>query len=179
MKKTSIITLILLLFTFFSCKKETTCPIEQEQSNCETTELGINEMSKFSFLDEWGVDENGNPIIDYGNSSRWYWSEVNDTIIITGATSYELFETQFFFKKNEDKCVDYLFTRSIMAYDNVIVGEPEFGIEDFYDFYFILQEYSPDDKIVGFVTPNGTSGIPIWVDFDLDNYLLDPYYYNE
>lgn len=170
------ITLGLLLF--FSCKKE--CSIQQEQetqSYCETTDLGIDEMSRFSSIGQYPDGS-----YNFENAIRWRWAEINDTIIIDGSIDPTgEFTDQFFFKKNDQGCIDYLFARSIWYNDYVPNGQNPYVVDESHDFNFILQEYNEGDKVVGRVVIRTYIDIDIdlWVDFDLNNRFYNPYYYND
>ncbi len=166
MKKLLFITTILLLLV--GCKKNCSIETNQEEQSCyKTTDLGIDQMSRFSYL--W-YNSQGN--IDLNKSGRWVWNERNDTIELRGGLEGPL-EIIIFFKKNDNKCLDFLVSKGVEWEDNIILdaetGEiigPVVYVTNFYNLDFIVQEYIPNEKLVARIGNRN-----IWIDFTPDNHL--------
>ena len=162
MKKT--LFFIALTFLFLGCSSDDD-PTHEEILACETQELGIDELSKFSEIVYTPTGD-----IHHEWSHRWLWKIENDTIEISGS-SFRLYETShFLLKKNEENCVDFLFARDIFFDDNINLDEETgevisggYSWNTFYDSEFIIQEYIENERLVCKV-----DNVTIWMDFTLD-----------
>ena len=174
---------IYLVFMFLiigSCTKdeEQVCEL-----SCETQNLKINELSRFSYFKYINID--GEELIDHVNSYRWDWKINNDTIEIAGnfdSGGEGSFTRHIFLKKNDENCIDFLFARSVSFDDGGVILDDETGeiIQhgftwfDYYDLDFTIQEYVEDEKLVGQV-----GGFNFWMEFTPDVHRLIPYYYEQ
>jgi len=181
MKKIFLLTLLSTLL-FASCNSDE-CTVDIEEPLCETQDLEIDELSKFSYLEYIVVDDL--PMIDHSDSYRWEWKISNDTIEIAGdigSGGEGSLTAHMFFKKNIDNCIDLLFTRKVAFDDGGVIFDSDTGeiIEhgftwfEFNDLDFTIQEYIEDEVLIGRI-----GGVDFWMEFTPDTHRLIPYDYEQ
>lgn len=161
--KTLIVVLTLL---FVSCSKEKPILEEEVTVGCQTSDLSIDELSKFSSK----VYNNTDNSINEELSSKWSWRIKNDTIEVSGKY-FTLYNTShFLFLKNDENCLDFLMRRYRSYDDNIIIdsdtGNVISGGEQWSDSYslpFEVQEYIDGERLVCKV-----GNTKIWIDFTSD-----------
>ena len=177
MKKTLLF--IALTFLFLRCSSDDDV-IQEEVLACETRELGIDELGKFSGY--YYINNNGNFELDTEASTRWLWSVSNDTIQVSGVTEpYEgSVSSHIFLKKNEENCVDFLFVREVYFDDNIVIDEETneiisggYSWSTLCQLFFDIQEYIEDERLL-FKLQNK----PVWIDFS-DELETDEWYYEQ
>lgn len=167
--KTLIVVLTLL---FVSCSKE------DSLVNCETSDLGIDELSKYSFINYTTID--GVKVISEYNTYRWDWMVKNDTIEISGARYYDALNHVYL--KKEGNCVKFLFARNVFFDDGGVILDADtgevinsgFSWNTYNDLDFKIQEYIEDEKLVFSI-----EGVNYWIDFTLDIQRKIPLFYEQ
>ena len=175
MKNLKLLLIFFFTFYFISCTKND----DDKDKKCETEDLGITELSKYSYIAYQNI--NGNQVIDEENSIKKEWRTYNDTLEIISNLSIPniaIYTHQYF--KKTDNCIEYLFTRKINHDDLIILPNGEgIYIEDTILPSYKIQEYVENHKFVAKSSGNNFFDFKFWIDFSPETNHPEPYYYEQ
>ena len=159
---------------FLNC--ETNKQEDFNTKNCTTSNLNITENHQFLW-------ENYNPNTYPEPNPKWKWNINGDTLKIkinipTGGPSGR-YMTIFF--KPENDCLSFIKLNDVYQGDQVVLDDNDnvidcdCTIQEYIEQNFELQEWIPNEKIVGKYTMSNSSNdeLKFWVAFNSENHFND------